>query len=240
MKQPIARLILLFILLSSTLGICQVSPKHEDLIGSDFAFASYRGSLSFQAIRNWSLGRQNKWWIGAGVRATAFLGANQYYRTAPAQLTSGRQGLLVIFTDNIEENIDSVLVKSPQVNALNAFVNIAYQFNSRWTLGFDIDVIGLSVGAKQRGNYINGYTGKNTTAKPTTFNLLLTSDNDLGTLNSALYLRYQLTARWFVKAAAQFLFTEYKTATPVQMQPSDNDRFRNKSLMAGVGVTFQL
>jgi hypothetical protein len=240
MQKKMKQLMLILASLSSTVAICQSPEQHEDLVGSDFAFASYRGSLSFQWVRNWNIGKQGKWWIGAGARATAFLGANQYYRTAPAELTSGKQGLLVIFTDNIIENIDSVLVKSPQVTALNAFVNIAYRFDSHWRVGFDIDVVGFSLGATQRGNYINGFAGANTTARPSSFNLLLTSDNDLGSLNSEMYVSYQITPRWAVKAAAQFLFTEYKTATAVQTSPRENDRFRNKSLMAAFGATFKL
>ena len=77
-------------------------------------------------------------------------------------------------------------------------------------------------------------------AKPTSFNILLISDNDRGSLNSELYGKYYWNEKWGVKLAAQFLFTEYTTDTEVQQFPEPNDRFRNKSLLIAAGISYKL
>jgi hypothetical protein len=197
---------------------------------------SFRGTFSASFGHQWGLFPSKKLSIGVGARFTSFLGANLYYITAPAKLTSGQEGPLVIFKENIAENIDSFLIKSPQVNALNLMMNFEYRIG-KLDLGFNIDFIGFSFGASTRGNYMNGPFGKNTDAKPSAFNLLLISDNDKGTLNSEIFIRYSLTDKIKVKVAGQFLFTEYTTDEKVQQYPEMNDRFRNKALLFACGVT---
>lgn len=204
------------------------------------AGSSYRGTLSLSTYKNFQFGRERRIGVGLGLRYSGFLGANLYYITAPAELTSGSTGPLVIFKENIEQNIDSLLVKSPQVNALNLAINLCYRISPSVILGFNIDAIGFSFGAKTRANYINGVEGKNTMATPTSFNILLISDNDRGSLNSELYVRYRLNEKLDMKAAGQFLFTEYTTETDVQQYPEPNDRFRNKSLLFGLGVVYKI
>jgi hypothetical protein len=218
----------------------QQAKRSVDYITLDFAAGSYRGTFSSSFVHDWRLGAKQKFGIGLGGRLTSFLGANIYYITAPATLTSGSTSPLIFFKENIVENLDSLLVKSPQVNSLNLMINLNYQINPELLVGFNIDAIGFSFGRNTRGNYMNGATGKNTTADPTPFNILLISDNDRGTLNSELYARYFLHERWALKASMQFLFTEYTTVTKVQQAPEENDRFRNKSLMFSVGVSYKL
>jgi hypothetical protein len=186
------------------------------------------------------MGDTKKFGIGIGARLTSFIGANIYYVTAPAELTSGSTGPLVIFKENIDENIDSLLVKSPFINSLNVMVNIDYRLSQKILVGFDIDFIGFSFGGTRDANFISGATGGITEADPTPFNVLLISDNDRGSLNSEFYLRYFFNEKWAAKVAAQFLFTEYTTETPVQVYPEENDRFRNKSLLFSLGITRKL
>jgi hypothetical protein len=178
--------------------------------------------------------------LGTGVRMTSFFGQRLYYQTAPASITSGKTGPGVFFTENIPENMDSLLISNPQMYALNALISIHYQISGKFSIGFTIDAIGFTAGPKQNGNYINGTTGSITESKPTTFNLLLISDNDLGTLNSDLLLAYKLNEKIKLTAGFQFLFTEYTTSTNVQQLPEPNDRFRNKGSMASMGVIFTL
>jgi hypothetical protein len=175
------------------------------------AVGNTEGTISVSFGKDWGLWKTKKFGIGVGVRFTSYVGANQYYTTAPAKLTSGRTGPLVIFTEDIAENIDTFLIKSPQVNSLNVMLNLRYQFNDKFLVGFNIDAIGFSFGRSTRGNYINGVEGAMSDAKPTSFNALLTSDNDLGSLNSELYGKYFFNDRWGIKLGAQFHFTEYTT-----------------------------
>ncbi len=228
----------LFTLFFSSTSFAQQA-RTIDQVEANFGFAKYQGALSIHCSHLWKVGKPGKLTIGLGGRITSYLGANQYYITAPAKLTSGSTGPLVIFKENIDDNIDTLLVKSPQVTMINVSINIEYQFFSRLIAGFNIDAIGFSFGGKQPANYINGTTGKNTTAKPTSFNALLISDNDRGSLNSELFAKYKLNEKWSVKAGAQFLFTEYTTETEVQQYPEPNDRFRRKSLLLGFGVSYK-
>ncbi|MBX2915118.1 MAG: hypothetical protein KF856_07585 [Cyclobacteriaceae bacterium] len=221
------------ILLSLAATIAFAQKKQFDITG---AVGSYEGSLSAMYTYAWQLGTKKKFELGVGARVTSYIGQNQYYITAPAKLTSGSTGPLVIFKENIAANIDTFLIQSPQVNALNAAIHLGYQINSRLAIGFNIDAIGLSIGTEKSGSYINGVFGQQEHAKPTLFNLLLISDNDLGTLNSELFLKYQWKETWGVKGGLQFLFTEYTTHTNVQQVPEPNNRFRDKSLLFAFGV----
>jgi hypothetical protein len=225
--------------LSGNLFAQQVK-RYVNYINVDLGAGGYRGILSASFLHDWRLGSKQRFGVGLGVRFTSFLGTNVYYITAPANLTSGSTSPLIFFKENITENIDSLLVKSPQVNALNLMINLDYLINQKLLVGFNIDAIGFSFGKNTRANYMNGASGKNTTADPTSFNILLISDNDQGTLNSELYVRYFLNDRWALKTSMQFLFTEYTTITKVQQVPEENDRFRNKSLLFSVGVSYKL
>lgn len=228
------------VLLGFFLGISNASLSQPWEANFTGAFGNSEGTISAMVSYDWELWKKKKFAIGVGARVTTYFGANQYYTTAPAELTSGDTGPFVIFKEDIEENIDSLLIKSPQTNAVNLLINLRYKFNEKLMIGFNIDAIGFSFGSSKSGNYINGVQGSMENAKPTSFNILLISDNDRGSLNSELYGKYYWNEKWGVKLAAQFLFTEYTTDTEVQQFPEPNDRFRNKSLMFAVGVTHKL
>ena len=223
-----------FFLMSSYVR-SQSATRASNLVEISAGAGNYRGSFSLSYLRQWSIGQKQKFAIGLGVRATHFVGANLYYITAPAKLTSGSTSPLIFFKENIAENLDSVLIKTPQVNFVNLMINLDYKISNKIVIGFNIDAIGFSFGGSQRANFMSGYSGKNTTASPTPFNVLLISDNDRGSLNSELYTRISLRNGWAIKGAAQFLFTEYTTKTKVQQYPTENDRFRNKALLFSVG-----
>lgn len=220
--------------------VAQFNDKHSSHVSFTGGVASYRGSFSLSYLHNWRIGEQRKIGLGIGARLTSFVGANIYYITAPAELTSGSTGPFVIFKENIEENIDSLLIKSPFVNSVNLMVNIDYRVAPKVVLGFNIDFIGFSFGGNREANFISGVTGKITKASPTPFNILLISDNDRGSLNSEVYVKYFFKEKWAAQVGAQFLFTEYTTETPVQVYPEENDRFRNKSLLFSLGVSHKL
>ncbi len=203
-----------------------------------FGSNQFSTALSYQHL--WKIGKKQKWGVGGGLRLTNNFGNNLYYTTAPAKLTSGKTGPSVLFADNLPQNIDSVLLKKLQVNALNLSINFTYTIYKKITLGFNIDAIGFSFGGKQNGLYLgNGGTGAATTAKPTGFNILLVSDNDKGTVNSEFFAQYKFNNKWGAKLGFQFLFTEYTTDTKVQTTPDGqkNDRFRNKASGISIGVT---
>ena len=227
--------ILLLLTVISFHGMAQDVVQRVD---GGLGIGSSEGTVSAAFTHNWRLGAAQKFEIGLGGRLTSYLGKNQYYLTAPAIITSGQRGPQVFFIENIVENIDSVLINDAQVNALNLSFNIGYNFGANFFLGFNIDLVGVSIGGRRDGRYFEGNAGQTTTAQPTSFNILLVSDNDIGSLNSQFFGRYRLSETLGVKAGLQFLFTEYTTDTEVQQFPQPNDRFRNKSLMLAMGISY--
>lgn len=194
------------------------------------------GALSW--VKFHSITKNKRFKIGYGIRFTSQVGKNLYYVTAPAILTSKQTGPQVLFSKIYSENVDTFFVSKSQSNFLNVSINLQYTINEKFDIGFNIDAIGLSFGGKTTGKY-SAYQSKDNgtqqTANPTSYNLLLVSDNDIGALNSELYFRYWFNQKWAVRAGASFLFTEYTTNNKLRL---DNDRWRNKSLMGLVGITF--
>lgn len=236
-------LIIVLLISLSTQLYGQKNSSADKSVSFTAAFGSSEFSTAFAYQHLWKLGKKDKFGIGAGIRLTNYFGTNKYYTTAPAKLTSGKTGPGVFFADNIPQNIDSVLFKKSQANSLNLSINFDYNIYKKISLGFNIDAIGFTVGGTKNGSYLgNNGSGAATTAKPTGFNLLLVSDNDLGSLNSEFYARYKFNKKWGAKIGFQFLFNEYTTTTKVQTTPDGqkNDRFRNKSSGISFGVTHQL
>jgi len=203
---------------------------------------SLLGGNQFGASIAWnklhSITKKKRFKIGYGVRFTTQAGSNLEYTTAPAILTSGKSGLAVLFSENIPANIDTLTIGKSQNNALNISINLQYTFKGKLDLGFNIDALGFSFGGKTSGTYFANQSllnGTKQAAKPTSINALLTSDNDIGMLNSELYLRYWFKPNWGVRLGVSFLFTEYTTDNELRLS---NDRFRNKALMGMVGVTY--
>ncbi len=224
------------------IGISAFSQKNNHV--NKFATASLAfgaGQFSYVASinNNWQLGKKQKFEIGLGLRYTGNSGSNQYFTTAPAKLTSGKTGPAVFFADDIIPNIDSVLIAKYQANSLNLAINLGYNFSNKFSVGFNIDAIGFSFGGNKPGKYFNNAgSATNITAKPTAFNLLLISDNDLGSLNSEFFGQYKFNKKWSGRLAFQFLFNEYTTSTKVQTTPTGekNDRFRSKQSGISFGI----
>jgi hypothetical protein len=218
----------------------QTLPTSFTFIDLDGGIGKSEGTMSLSFNFDKSLGKKHRIVVGGGARFTSYLGTNQYYITAPAELTSGDTGPGVIFKENIDANIDTFLIKTAQVNSLNLMITLGYNASPKLLFRFNIDVIGFSFGNSVNGNYINGLQGAMESADPSPFNLLLVSDNDKGSLNSEFFGRYLISDKWGIKAGVQFHFTEYTTENEIQQQPEPNDRFRNKSLMFMIGGSFKL
>jgi hypothetical protein len=204
----------------------------------DLTMGIARDQFNFSGayVHNWRLGTRQKFEVGLGGRMTACFGSNQYYSTAPASITSGGAP----FGEPTRGNVDSLLVASTQIFAINAMFNFGYRLTRNLTVGFNIDLIGYSFGGQNKGTYVNGKEVQSVLSNPTAFNVLLIGNNDRGTLNSEFYVKYRLNDRWSVKGGLQHLFTEYTTVTKVQQYPEPNDRFRDKSNLFSIGVSMRL
>jgi hypothetical protein len=203
----------------------------------------FAAALSWHHLHGFGKGKQ-RFKVGYGLRLTSYFNAQADYVTAPAKYTSGKESLGALFSENRTANFDTVRFTLAQVNFLNAAVYLTYTppvLKDRLDIGMNIDVLGISIGQQQGGTYKTGIFNSAVKGTPTFINLLLISDSDRGSLNSEWYLRYWISARWAVKAGYEFLFTEYTLDRAVQQIPNSNDtndRFRNKSSMLLLGLTF--
>lgn len=214
---------LLFFLIILSLGAkAQVGTSFE--LGG--AIGSSVGSISASGFQNWGTGSKKKFYVGTGVRFTSFSGSNVNFTTAPADLTAD------------DKNVDTLLASSPGVNSLNLTINLGYKISEKFDVGFNIDAIGISFGPTGMPSYIRNGKSVPSSASPTSPNILLVGDNDKGSLNSHLFVRYKLSDRLGLKVAYQFLFNELTTTTKIQTIPSANDRFRAKSGMVYVGLNY--
>jgi hypothetical protein len=201
-----------------------------------------QGAVAASYVHNWQLGKKKKWEIGYGVRLTSYFGVKNDFTTAPARLSrSTTFPFLIVFAEQLTKNWDTLNVQRPLTNSVNLSANFGYHFSKRWSAGFNIDLVGFTFGRTTSGILTsNGVTKTETAAKPTAFNVLLTGDNDIGSLNSEFFLKYKLNEHWGLKAVYQFLFAEYKTTTIKQTAPDGTqvDRFRNKVNAFGLGVSY--
>ncbi len=200
----------------------------------------FSGAISW--VRFYGIGKNKKFKIGYGLRFTSYFGSNQNYITAPSKIISGQTGSKGWFPKlkNFPENLDTLFISKAQVNALNASINLQYSFSPKFDVGFNIDAVGFSFGAKQSGKFISSIRlvgmSETQTASVTSFNLLLVSNNDIGTLNSEFYAIYWFSNKLGVKGGFIVLFTEYTTDNKLTF---DNNRFRNKSERMGmIGITY--
>jgi long-subunit fatty acid transport protein len=190
------------------------------------AIGSSANSISASGFQNFGIGLKKKFYIGTGVRFTTFFGSNVNFTTAPADLTAD------------DKNVDTLLAPSPSVSSLNLTINLGYKISEKLEVGFNIDAIGISFGPTGSPSYIRNGKSTPSSASPTSPNILLVGDNDKGSLNSHLFVRYKLSDHLGLKVAYQYLFNELTTTTKVQTIPSANDRFRAKSGMVYLGLNY--
>ncbi|MEO7768583.1 MAG: hypothetical protein ABIS01_14230 [Ferruginibacter sp.] len=215
--------------------------QFADLTGT---IGSSQGALAGSYVHNWKLGKKKKLEAGLGLRVTGYFGTKKDFITAPARLArSSTVPFIIVFAGHEDQNVDTLTVQRPFTISTNITFNAGYHFNSRWYGGFNIDLIGFTVGRKSSAILTsNGITKTEPAAKPTPFNVLLTGDNDYGTLNSEFFLKYKISDKWSLKAVYQFLFVEYKTQSVKQTAPDGTlvDRFRLKANTLGAGVSISL
>lgn len=196
-------------------------------------------ALSFNRLHG--LGKSHRFRIGYGLRFTSAFGSNTNYRTAPAQLTSGNQSIVALFSEDIIANIDTIRFPKTQINSLNISINLEYALSRKLEVGFNIDAIGVSFGGKQTGTFManspyrSSLSGTAQEATPTAFNLLLISDSDRGSLNSEGYVRYRFSPQFSVRGGLSFQFNEYTTSRKLTF---DNDRFRSKNAMPLLALSY--
>jgi len=239
--RKISYLLLCFLFISQVHAqeLGKVTFKNAHAFGYSMGVGASEGAVAIDWSHVHGLGKKNqRFKIGYGFRFSSYLGSNQDFTTAPALLTSKEEGPQILFSETYDENIDTLSFSSAQVNTLNIAIHLNYSLTPKLDIGFNIDAIGFSFGGTRTGTFTASPQTYATQqkAKPAAFNLLLVSDNDIGSLNSEIFARYWLSKKWAVKAGAMFLFTEYTTENTLTF---DNDRFRNKSFLLILGTSFK-
>jgi len=189
-----------------------------------FASKQFGGGLS--AWGHHGFGKSRKFSIGLGLRLSTNIGSDMEYTTAPAKFTSD------------EKNVDTLLLKNSSVNSFNLALDFRYRIIDKLSVGFNIDAIGFSFGGEENGGIISEGDVFLPKAKPTSLNALLVGDNDIGTLNSELYVLYHVGSNFSIKAGVSYLFTEY-TTDKKYIDGIDNDRYRNKSMGGLIGIQYR-
>jgi hypothetical protein len=206
------------------------------------AIGSSQGTVALSYVYNWQLGKKKKWEAGLGLRWTGYAGTKRDFTTAPGRLSrTTTTPFVIVFAGQKTENWDTLTVQRPFVNSLNLSADFGYNLDKHWSLGFNIDLVGFSFGRSSSGILTsNGVTKNEPNAKPASFNVLLTGDNDYGSLNSEFFVKYRLSPRWGIRAVYEFYFAEYKTSTITQTAPDGTvvNRFRNKVNAVGAGVSY--
>ena len=250
---------LILLILSTIIGLEKLSAQDSTKscncnykFNNNYDLSFSQGNKEILGAFSWShfhgIGhKKQRFKIGYGLRFTSYYGYGngKNYTTAPSKYTSTVQGPTTIFSETIENNIDTVSFSNPQVNSLNISINLQYSISKKFDVGFNIDAIGFSFGGKQPGSVISSVYDPGqpflVSAKPTSLNLLLTSDNDIGSLNSEFYLRYWISEHLGIRAGYSFYFSEYTTNQSLNFDAGriQNDRFRLKSSLLMLGITYR-
>ncbi|MBS1608084.1 MAG: hypothetical protein JSS70_04770 [Bacteroidetes bacterium] len=237
------RFILIFLFAFGTAGAQRIEDirinRYINIAGT---IGQSQGAASASYVHNWKLWKKRKWETGFSLRWSSYIGTKKEFITAPARLArTNTTPFLIFFAGQRKETQDTLTVQRPFTNAVNLAINIGYNFSRKWGGVFNIDFIGFTFGRKSPAILTsNGEIQTEPAAKPSSFNLLLTGDHDLGSLNSEFFARYYFNKKWSIRAIYQFLFVEYKTQSIKQIAPDGTvvDRFRNKANTFGLGVSY--
>lgn len=203
-------------------------PKKESNIDLALGLGN-SSSLSYALSWNTTYGMfsSKKFRLGYGIRFSGFNASDLNYTSAPASLAG----------DNA--TIDTLLVKSAHTMGINALINLQYQFSSKFKLGFNIDALGLGFGSTTNGQFISsantGQYPETVSASPTSLNLLLVGNNDIGQLKSELYLAYALSSKTWIRGGVDLTFSEYTTSRELT---NSNDRFRAKPMLLFLAISY--
>jgi hypothetical protein len=236
MKLFISLLSFAYIFFTSGIVTAQkISRSVEATFSSDRRGFSLTGSFE----NNWKVGPQKRLELGVGLRWTVYNGRDIELFTAPANLAKNATGIPTLFKKRINDNLDTILIQNAGVYVINIIANISYRLSSKLYAGFNIDLIGLTLGKKQEAEFVHDGNIYSTEAKPAAFNFLKIDDNTIGSQNSEFYLLYDLNEKWAIKGFYELMYIEYKTTTKVQdVKGHLNDRFHDIPKGAGIGLRY--
>ncbi len=158
----------------------------------------FAGAIAYSRLH--PVAFKKRFYVGYGVRFTSYFGRNGDFVTAPADISEGN-----FFKPQNEEKLDTLFMPTAQTNSLNAAIFLMYKFSDKFSLGFNIDAIGFSFGKDQTSTFSSFSENIATTssnASVTNFNVLLTGDYDIGSLNSEIYAHYDASEKIAIRAGS--------------------------------------
>lgn len=222
-------------------------------VGAGFRANQVSPSLSYYQVLN--IAKSKFFSLGWTATFRTYYANDVDYITAPARLSRGGTGFYAIGAPYRLDRIDTL--RMPYATNTSFNFGIRAQFRYRFLeIGASADIIGLTLGKTRAGRYLsdNGFyyrpsssTGKDTiqtftgayidqSAKPSRANVQLLGDNSYGTLATEVFARVHVNQRLAIKAGYQWLATEYTTS--VTNVAYDNNRFRNRSGLTYLAITF--
>jgi hypothetical protein len=232
-------LIILAVLFTLTPAVYGQAPTRR----ADAAFAIGNGpaSVSLSVLQTHPVAFKKRLSLGIGLRGTYHRHAQSDLITAPAHLTTGTQGAAVLFTPTRPAFLDTITVSASSITMVNIFIQIAYAIHDKWELGFNIDAVGFTAGESAVVSYESSRAGtggfpSRTSASPTPWNVLLVSHNDIGSLQSELYVKYNWDIHLYTRLMYSYQFIEYTTSDRLW---SSNNRFRYTPSLLGLAVGYQ-
>lgn len=176
-------------------------------------------SLSFNAF--YGFGRNQRFHMGFGLRASAFLGGSGLgYTTADAILI--RDG-----------KVQTLSLDRARTFSVNAVLHFKYEVAPRWELGMNVDLIGFGLGGPQIGTYKSG----SQQVRPAGFNLLLIGNSNKGQLNAELYAAFGITDECWVRAGYSQFISEVKSDATLDF---GNRRFRLSSDLFFLSASYRI
>ncbi|GAB3992670.1 hypothetical protein GCM10028807_26050 [Spirosoma daeguense] len=224
-------------------------------VGMAYSAQHYNPSIAYYQLLH--VGNRKLFALGWNFRVGAFYGDNLNYYTAPARLTREKTGFAALGAPLVEKNIDTI--RYDYVSMTSVSFGIRGQINLGIVqLGASADLLGLTLGKSRIGRYKSStgqfaiksasgndstttyFQGTNTFQKtsPSTLNVRLLGDNDIGTLATEVYARVYISQRIAVKAGYQWLTTETNAVNRDVV--ADNNRFRHRAGMGYLALTFPL
>jgi hypothetical protein len=135
------------------------------------------------------------------------------------------KNIILILNGIILSATTSLALTNNELNFKNAMNN--YEFA--------VSVNGNASALALSCNHLHTVASNKQEAKPINLNALLISDNDIGSLNSEIKIKYYFKPNWAINFGGTFIFAEYTTANKLF---KDNDRFRQKTFMPMIGICY--
>lgn len=159
-------------------------------------------AAKIMGLRSFAKNRVNVHW---GVRASVMLG-------------DGIRHL------GVGDETDTLYVPNMKLLAANAMIGAGVKLTDNIEFGVNVDLVGITFGTERPGLLVNPGNQLSTVA-PVWFNAFgFGSDRTRGSLNSQLYLMYDVTDEWKLRFGYSNLWTDYALQNPVLGSPT---RFRS-------------